>query len=300
MKIGFIGLGHMGSAIAVNLLAAGHELTVWNRSPGPTKALAEKGAHIAGNLEDALQGDVLFSMLANDDAIRQVGLNGPLLSRAKPRLVHVNLATVSIDLADELSNAHEAFAVGYVAAPVFGRPDVAAARNLSVVVAGPAADIAFVRPLLEAISNRVTIAGDHPRQANLFKLAGNLMLAAAIESMGEAYALVRKGGIDAQLFHDTLTTSSFACPVYRGYGDAIVSEKFEPAGFPVRLAMKDLWLGLEAARELYVPMPAASVAHGHFMEASTVGFADADSASLGRLLANKAGLPSNLPGALQQ
>jgi len=290
MKIGFIGLGHMGSAIAANLLAAGHELTVWNRSPGPAKKLAEKGAHIASNLEDTLQGDVLFSMLANDDAVRQVGLDGPLLSRARPGLVHVNLATISIDLADELSNAHGALALGYVAAPVFGRPDVAAAGNLTVVAAGSPVDIAFVKPLLEVIGGRVVVAGDRPKQANLFKLAGNFMLSAAIESMSEAFALVRKGGIDAHLFHDALSASLFACSVYQGYGDAIVNERFEPAGFPVRLGMKDVRLALEAARELYVPIPLAGLVHDHFVEASVAGFADKDWASLGSLLASKAGL----------
>jgi 3-hydroxyisobutyrate dehydrogenase-like beta-hydroxyacid dehydrogenase len=300
MKIGFIGLGHMGSAIAANLLAAGHELTAWNRSPHPTKALADKGAHIASGPEETLQGDVLFSMLANDDVVREVGLDGPLLSSARPGLVHVNLATISIDLADALSNAHGAFGLGYVAAPVFGRPDVAAAGNLTVVAAGSSEDLALVRPLLEVISSRVVIAGEQPRQANLFKLTGNFMLSAAIESMSEAFALARKGGIDVRLFYDTLFTTSFACPVYRGYGDAIVNEKFEPAGFPVRLAMKDVRLALEAARELYVPMPLASVVHDHFIEASVAGLADKDSASLGSLLASKAGLPSNLPDASRQ
>ena len=290
MKIGFIGLGHMGSAIAANLVAAGHELTAWNRSTGPAKKLAEKGAHITSDLNDTLQGDVLFSMLANDAAVRDIGLDGPLLTQARPGLVHVNLATISVDLADELSNAHGAFGLGYVAAPVFGRPDVAAAGNLTVVAGGSPADIAFVKPLLDVIGRRVAIVGERPKQANLFKLAGNFMLSAAIESMGEAFALVRKGGIDATLFHNTLTASLFACPVYQGYGDAIVNEKFEPAGFPLNLGMKDVRLALEAARELYVPLPLASLVHDHFIEASVAGYADQDWASLGALLANKAGL----------
>lgn len=290
MKIGFIGLGHMGSAIAANLAAAGHELTVWNRSTGPAKKLAEKGAHIASDPGETLQGDVTFSMLANDEAIRDIGLDGPLLTRARADLIHVNLATVSVDLADELSTAHGAFRLGYVAAPVFGRPDIAAAGNLIVAAAGSPADIALVKPLLDVVGRHVVIVGEQPRKANLFKLAGNFMLSAAVESMSEAFALVRKGGIDAGLFHSTLTPSLFAGPVYQGYGDAIVDEKFEPAGFPVKLVMKDVHLALEAARELYVPTPLASLMYDHFIEAAVAGYGEKDLASLGALLAAKAGL----------
>ena len=229
-------------------------------------------------------------MLANDGAVRDVGFDGPLLSAAKAGLVHVNLATISIDLAENLANAHGAFGLGYVAAPVFGRPDMAAARNLTIVAAGSPVDIALVRPLLEVIGGLVAIVGDRPEQANLFKLAGNFMLSAAVESMSEAFALVRKAGIDARLFHDTLSASLYACPVYRAYGDAIANERFEPAGFPLRLAMKDVGLVLEAAQELHMPIPLADLVHHHLMEASLAGFADKDLASLGGFLANKAGL----------
>jgi 3-hydroxyisobutyrate dehydrogenase-like beta-hydroxyacid dehydrogenase len=290
MKVGFIGLGHMGSGIAANILNAGHELTVWNRSPGATKAIEEKGAQIARAPEEALQRDVLCSMLANDDAVREVGLDGALLARAKPGLTHVNLATISIDFARRLAILHAEKRVGYVAAPVFGRPDVAAAGKLIVIAAGAEADIAKVRPLLECIGRRVEVVGEAPEQANLFKIAGNFMLASAIETMGEAYALVRKGGIDAHLFHDVLSTSLFACPVYQGYGVAIVNAKFEPPGFSLKLGMKDVRLALDAARDLSVPLPLASLVDNHFIEATVAGLADKDWSSLGGLLASKAGL----------
>src|SRR5205814_2310710 len=159
-----------------------------------------------------------------------------------------------------------------------------------VIVAGSKSDVAKVRRLLEHIGRRVAVVGEAPEQANLFKIAGNFMLAAAIESMGEAFALVRKGGIDQHLFHDVLSSSLFACPAYQGYGSAIVNAKFEPAGFSLKLGMKDVGLALDAARALSVPLPLASLVHNHFMEATVAGLANKDWSSLGGLLASKAGL----------
>jgi 3-hydroxyisobutyrate dehydrogenase-like beta-hydroxyacid dehydrogenase len=290
MKIGFIGLGNMGSGIAANLLKAGNELTVWNRSPEPVQALAAKGARAAATPQEALQGDVLFSMLASDDAIHAVGLDGALLTDAKRGLVHVNLATISIAFAHRLAETHAENGLGYVASPVFGRPDAAAAAKLIVIAAGGKTALDTVRPLLDCIGRRVEVVGEAPEQANLFKIAGNFLLAAAIESLGEAFALVRKGGLDAHLFQDVLSTSLFACPVYQGYGDAIVNAKFEPAGFALKLGMKDVRLALDAGRELSVPLGVASLVQDHFIEAVVAGLADKDWAALGELAARKAGL----------
>lgn len=290
MRIGFIGLGQMGSGIAANILKAGHELAVWNRSPAPAEALAKRGATSVQAPEATLRGEILFSMLANDDAIHAVGLDGPLLARAKPGLVHVNLATISVALARTLARAHAERGIGYVAAPVFGRPDVAAAGNLILVAAGLVEDIAKVRPVLESIGRRVEVVGEKPEMASLFKVAGNFMLGAAIESMGEAFALVRKGGIDPHVFHNLLSTTLYACPVYQGYGAAIVDEKFEPAGFPLGLGMKDVGLALDAAREFQVPLPLAGLVHDHCTEAAVEGLAKKDWSSLGGLLAKRAGV----------
>lgn len=291
MKIGFIGLGNMGAAIAGNILRAGHQLTVWNRSPAPVAELVGRGAVAAKAPKDALQGDLLFSMLANDAALREVGLAGPLLDQAAPGLVHVNLATVSVELAREMTEIHAARGVGYVAAPVFGRPDAAAAAKLIVIAAGRGKDVARVRPILEAIGQRVAVAGEAPEQANLFKIAGNFMLAAAIETMGEAVALVRKGGIDPALFIQVLTTSLFAGPAYQGYGALIVAEKYEPAGFKLKLGKKDAGLALAAGDQLQVPLPLASLVHDHFIEAMASGLGEKDWAALAGLAAAKAGLP---------
>jgi 3-hydroxyisobutyrate dehydrogenase-like beta-hydroxyacid dehydrogenase len=290
MKIGFLGLGHMGAGIAAHLIAAGHELTVWNRSPGPMEALAARGAQRAASPQEALEGEVLFSMLASDDAIRAIGLDGDLLARARLGLVHVNLATISIDFARRLASIHAERGLGYVAAPVFGRPDVAAAGKLIVVAAGKKSAVEKVRPLLDCIGRRVDVVGEAPEQANLFKIAGNFLLAAAIESMGEAFALGRKGGVDARLFHDVLSNSLFACQVYQGYGSAIVNTRFEPAGFSLKLGMKDVRLALDAGRELSVPLPVARLVNDRFIGAVVAGFAEKDWASLGELAAKKAGL----------
>lgn len=291
MKVGFIGLGNMGAAIAGNILRAGHQLTVWNRSPAPVAELVGRGAVAAKAPQDALRGDVVFSMLANDAALQEVGLTGPLLDHAAPGLVHVNLATISIELALQMAQAHAVRGVGYVASPVFGRPDAAAAAQLIVIASGAGKDIARVRPILEAIGRRVAVVGEIPEQANLFKIAGNFMLAAAIETMGEAIALVRKGGLDPALFIDLLTTSLFAAPAYQGYGALIVAQKYEPAGFKLRLGMKDAGLALAAGRQLQVPLPLVDLIHEHFVEAIASGLGDKDWAALASLAAAKAGLP---------
>jgi 3-hydroxyisobutyrate dehydrogenase-like beta-hydroxyacid dehydrogenase len=290
MNIGFIGLGGMGSSIAKNILAAGHQLTAWNRSPEPLTAFAALGAGIAASPKDTVQGDAVFSMLANDAAVRSVGLDGPLLDRAKAGLVHVNMATISVAFARELSQAHAERGLGYIASPVFGRPDAAAAAKLVVVAAGAAKDIARVQPILEKIGQRLTIVGEIPEKANLFKIAGNFMIASAIETLGEAVALLRKGGVDPAVFVDVLTNTLFAAPVYKGYGAIIVGEKCDPPGFQLSLGLKDAGLTLAAAGELQVPLPLASLLHDHFLEAMATGHGDKDWAALAQVAARKAGL----------
>ncbi len=290
MNIGFIGLGGMGASIAKNILAAGHRLTVWNRSPEPTNEFAALGALVAASPADAMQDDAVFSMLANDAALRAVGLNGPLLDGAKAGLVHVNMATISVAFARELSHAHAARGLGYIASPVFGRPDAAAAAKLVVVAAGASEDIARVKPILEKIGQRLTILGEVPEKANLFKIAGNFMIASAIETLGEAVALLRKGGVDPAVFVDVLTNTLFAAPVYKGYGAIIVNEKYDPPGFQLNLGLKDAGLTLAAARELQVPLPLASLLHDHFLEAMAAKLGDKDWAALAHVAARKAGL----------
>jgi 3-hydroxyisobutyrate dehydrogenase-like beta-hydroxyacid dehydrogenase len=290
MKIGFIGLGGMGSGIAANILKAGHQLVAWNRSRGAVDALAAQGATPATSPEEALQADALFSMLASDAAIREVGLDGALLDHAAKELVHINMATVSVAFARELSEAHRARGLGYVAAPVFGRPEAAAAAKLNIVAAGSANDLARVRPLLEKLGAKFTVIGEDPPQANLFKIAGNFMIAAAIEAMGETAALLRKGGVEPKTFFDVMTSANFACPIYQIYGKIIANEAFDEAGFKLRLGYKDAGLTLAAAKELEAPLPLASMVHDHFLAAMAAGWGDKDWASLALLAAQRAGL----------
>ena len=291
MRVGFIGLGAMGAAIAANIVKAGHEVAVWNRSPEPCRKLVGQGAKAAQSLEETLQGELVFSMLASDQAINDVGLDGPLLDRAAKRLLHVNMATVSLDCARALTKSHKVRGLGYIASPVFGRPQFAEAAKLTVVTAGDAEDIERARPILEKIGQRLAVVGDQPEQANLFKLAGNFMIMSAIETMGEGMALLRKGGVDPNVFVDVMMNGLFACPAYQIYGKIIAEQKYEPAGFKLRWGHKDAGLVLAAAKDLETPLSVASLVHDHYTEAMAGGLADKDWSLLAELAARRAGLP---------
>ncbi|GAA0535337.1 3-hydroxyisobutyrate dehydrogenase-like beta-hydroxyacid dehydrogenase [Rhizomicrobium palustre] len=287
MKVGFIGLGAMGSGIAANILREGHELVVWNRSPGPLEALKAQGAVVAKSPEETLTGDALFTMLANDAAVSAIGLDGPLLDKAAKGLVHVNMATVSTAFAKALTEAHRARGLGYVASPVFGRPDAAAAGKLTVVAAGAREDIAKVEPILTKIGAKYAVVGSDPVQANLFKISGNFMIAAAIEAMGEAAALLQKGGVDPAVFFDVLTSANFNAPIYKIYGKIIAEQSYDQAGFKLSLGYKDAGLTLAAAKEFEAPLPLASLVHDHFLAAMAAGWGEKDWASLAKLAADR-------------
>ena len=290
MKIGFIGLGAMGSGIAANILKAGHEVVAWNRSPGPVQALAKLGAKVADTPEVALQSDALFSMLASDAVMRDVGLDGALLERAPAGLLHVNMATVSVAFSRELAEVHARHDLHYIASPVFGRPDVAAAGTLTIIAAGPSEDIERVRPILEKLGARFAVVGEKPEQANLFKIAGNFMIASAIEAMGEAAALLRKGDVNAGGFFDVMTAGLFAAPAYKIYSKIIAEQSYVPAGFKLSLGYKDAGLTLAAARELETALPLASVVHDSYLEAMAAGWGEFDWSALAKLAAKRAGL----------
>jgi 3-hydroxyisobutyrate dehydrogenase-like beta-hydroxyacid dehydrogenase len=290
MEIGFIGLGKMGSAIAGHLLKAGHHVRVWNRSPAAVKELVARGAVAAAEPRDVAQAQVLMTMLANDAAIRSVMIDQGVLDAAAEGLIHINLATVSVALSREFADLHRARNVGYIAAPVFGRPEVAVDGKLNVVVAGEPATIARAQVALDAIGQKVWPVGDRPECASAVKIAGNFMIASAIEAMGEAVALTRAHGIAAGQFLEILTSTLFASPVYKGYGAMIAAERYKPAGFEVTLALKDVRLALAAGDARSVPMPFASVLRDNLMEAIATGGGDSDWASLAALAARRAGL----------
>jgi 3-hydroxyisobutyrate dehydrogenase-like beta-hydroxyacid dehydrogenase len=290
MKVGFIGLGAMGSAMASNLIAAGHSVTVWNRSEAACAPLASLGAKVASTPDRAAQGDVLCSMLANDQAVREVFLEHALLDAMDRGMVHVNHATISVVLAQELAQAHEERGLAYVAAPVFGRPDMAAAAKLNILAAGAPAAIEKVQPLLQAMGSKVWPMGDAPERANVAKIAGNFMLASAIESMAEATALTRAYGVGAADFLEVMTSTLFAAPAYQGYGQLIAEQRFKPAGFALPLGYKDVGLALAAGDAARVPLPFAGVLRDSLLEALAAGDEELDWSALALVAARRAHL----------
>jgi len=298
MQVGFIGLGQMGKAIASNLLRAGHRLIVWNRSTPPVEELVALGAQAAARPGDVAAAEILMTMLADDAALRSVLIDQATLERGRVGLIHVNLATISVEFARELASLHRGRGLGYVAAPVFGRPEVAQAAKLNVVVAGAPADVARVTPVLQAIGERIWPVGDEPERANVVKLAGNFMIASAIETMGEAVALARAHGIESAQFLEILTSTLFAAPVFRVYGRLIAEQRYEPAAFRLTLGLKDVRLALSAGDGAHVPMPLASLLRDRFLEAVACGEAELDWAAIARLSMRHAGLGSASPTAL--
>jgi 3-hydroxyisobutyrate dehydrogenase-like beta-hydroxyacid dehydrogenase len=294
MDVGFIGLGRMGKAMAANLLRAGHTLRVWNRSRGAALELEPLGAHVAAQAAEAAAGaEVLMLMLADDAATRAVLIEQGVLERLPRGAVCVNLSTVSVAAAQELSRLAAERGVGYLAAPVFGRPEVAAAAKLNIVVAGDAAAVERVRPVLEAIGERIWPVGAQPERANVVKLAGNFMIASALETMGEAAALARAHGVTARQLLEILTSTLFAAPVYQGYGRLIAEQRYTPAGFSLALGLKDVRLALQAGEAAHVPMPFASVLRDRFLEAVAAGESDHDWSSIAELSARHAGVPAS-------
>jgi 3-hydroxyisobutyrate dehydrogenase-like beta-hydroxyacid dehydrogenase len=261
MKVGFIGLGQMGSGMAARLIEAGHYVTVYNRTRAKTAPLRDKGASVAETPADACANvEAVFTMLADDHAVDDVTFGDEGILGALPRdAVHVSSSTLSVDFTRRLAAAHADAGQRFLAAPVFGRPDVAAAGQLFVVAGGEADTVAFVQPLLDAIGKQSFVMSDRPEAAALVKLSGNFLIASMIESVGEAMALVDRGGVSRQAYIDLLTSTLFNAPVYKGYGQLIADRKYEPAGFAAPLGQKDIRLALAAAEELRVPMPVASL-----------------------------------------
>jgi 3-hydroxyisobutyrate dehydrogenase-like beta-hydroxyacid dehydrogenase len=289
MKVTFIGLGAMGLPMAVNLARAGHEMTVFNRSPKPLDAFADRPPRLAGDLRTALEGaEAVLTMLADDDALEAV-VQGGLLDGLGAGAVHVAMSTISIATARRMAAMHAERGRAYLAAPVFGRPDAAAAGKLWILLAGEAGQRARVRPLLEAMGRGISEFGDEPWRANLVKLGNNFLLAAMIETLGEAVALMRKADIPPQDFIDAVN-NLFQSPVYANYGGMIAEGRDEAGLFKASLGLKDLRLVLAAADALAVPMPLAGLAHDGLLTAMALGRGDADWSVLARVAQERAGL----------
>ncbi|HEY0528243.1 MAG TPA: NAD(P)-dependent oxidoreductase [Gemmatimonadaceae bacterium] len=287
MDIGFIGLGTMGSRIAANLIRAGHRVRVWNRSRASVDMMSRQGAVPVASAREAFSGDAVFSMLADDAAVRAV--IEPLLDDAPKGLVHVNMATVSVGLGKDFAARHHERGLYYVAATVFGRPELAAAAKLTVVAAGDPVAIARVQPLLDVIGQRTWPMGDLPERANVVKLAGNFMLGAAVEAMAEAAAMSWSYGIEPADMLNVMINGVFAAPAYQYYGDAIAKQRYEPPGFRLSLTLKDLRLALAAADEATAPMPLANVVYESLLEAAANGDGERDLAALAKVSMRRIG-----------
>jgi 3-hydroxyisobutyrate dehydrogenase-like beta-hydroxyacid dehydrogenase len=297
MDIGIVGLGHMGSAIADNLLRAGHRLTVWNRGPEKAAPLVEAGATLARTPGDAAAGDFVITMLADDDAVDAVVRGEGGLLAAAGKALHVSMSTIGPQFVAGLARAHAEAGRAFVSAPVFGRPDIARTGKLFIAAAGAPGDLAACRTLFEDMSQRVFIVGDAPEVANLVKLCGNFMMLSAIEALAEAMVLAERGGVARADLLEILTGTQFDAPVYRNYGQILVEKRFRPAGFPAPLALKDLDLASDAAGSARVPMPVLGILRDHLLTAIARDGADVDCTAIAESVAAAAGIESEAAAA---
>jgi 3-hydroxyisobutyrate dehydrogenase-like beta-hydroxyacid dehydrogenase len=280
----------MGSGMAANLLKSGNEVTVFNRTTDKMKALLEQGALPAARIADACRGDAIITMLANDDALESIAFGAEgVISNLGRGAIHISMSTISIALSEKLAAAHAEAGQRFVAAPVFGRPEAAAAAKLFIVAAGAPDAVDACLPLFDALGQKTFPFGSKPEAANLVKLSGNFLIASVIEALGEAMALVGKAGIDRGRYLDLLTSTLFSAPVYQIYGRLIAEQKFEPAGFAAPLGHKDIRLTLAAADTLCVPMPLASLLHDRFLTLLAHGGGALDWSAISQLSAKDSG-----------
>jgi 3-hydroxyisobutyrate dehydrogenase-like beta-hydroxyacid dehydrogenase len=292
MKVGFVGLGAMGRAMAGLLVSSGCELAVYNRTRERAEGLREWGVRVADSPADvARDAEMVVTMLADDAAVEAAvfGAAG-LLAGLPPDAVHIACSTISVALSERLAAAHVRAGQRYVAAPVFGRPDAAARKELWILAAGASADIERCMPVLEALGRGVTRLGSSAPTANVVKLAGNFLIASMNEALGESFALTRKAGVEPEAFLGLFVSAFARSPIFERYASSIARDEYEPAGFKARLGLKDLRLVLAAADTAEVPMPLASLVRDHLLTAVAQGKGDLDWSVIGRLAAERAGL----------
>jgi 3-hydroxyisobutyrate dehydrogenase-like beta-hydroxyacid dehydrogenase len=298
--VGFIGLGRMGTAMAANLAAAGYRVIAHLRHPDRNAEATALGLEPTVKMADLFGCDAVLSMLPDDDAVREIvfgreeiGLDG-LAMGLKAGAIHLSMSTISTATASLVASEHAISGQGYVAAPVFGNPDAAKARQLFIVAAGVPADVERCRPLLESIGQRTFVIGADPAQANLVKLLGNMMTATTLEMLGEAVAVVRKRGLDPKPFVDIMTSTMFGGRAHKIYGDKIVRQAYAP-GFLMPLAFKDVRLALAEAEKVGAPMPSVDVVRDRMIAGIARGHADLDWSALGLIAAEEAGLQGRTP-----
>jgi len=290
MKVGLIGLGNMGSGMASSLLKGGHDVTVCNRTPSKAQALVGQGARYAAQVADACRGDAVITMLADDVAVESVvfGDAGVIKNLARGA-IHISSSTISVTLSEKMAAEHAASGQWFVSAPVFGRPEAAAAAKLFITAAGAPDAVDACMPLFESIGQRIFRFGDNAPDANLIKLSGNFLISSVIEALGEALALVGKAGLDQHQYVDFLTSTLFNAPVYKTYGGLIADKKFVPAGFAAPLGFKDNRLVLAAAEKLRVPLPLASLIYNRFLTLLARGGESLDWSAFSQLAAEDSG-----------
>lgn len=292
MQVGFIGLGHMGRGMALSLLKAGHHVILYNRTRSKAQALTADGASVADNVAEACAGDVVFTMLADDPAVEAVAFGpGGILESLRKGAIHISSSTISIDLSGRLASEHSKAGQQFVSAPVLGRPDRAADGELFVIAAGSAVAVNQVQPLFEAIGQRTIHLSCDPAGANLAKLSINFLIATVFEALGEAIALVDRGGLDKHQFVDLLTSTLFAAPIYKTYGKLVAADEPPPVGFAAPLGFKDIRLALAASEKLRVAMPFANILRDRFVELLATGGNEQDWSAVGRMALRDAGEP---------
>lgn len=288
MNIGFIGLGQMGRSMTTRLLDRGFPLRVWNRSAAAAEACRRRGASVAARPEELFDCDVVITMLADDAAVEAVWITSGLLQKMPATTIHLNMASVSLNLGRRLTALHQTAGTAYVSAPVFGRPEPAATGQLDIIAAGPTAALAQCVPLFEALGRCWFNVGSEAHCANIVKIARNFLLGSIIESLGEAFALVQKSGVDPAAFLDIITSTSMNSPAYKNYGKLILEEPAQPT-FTLNLGLKDVELALQAGHDTAVPLPLAALLREQHLAAIAQGYGEREWAALGNYIAERAG-----------
>ena len=288
MKIGFIGLGQMGAPIALNLIRAGHELMVWNRSSEKMTPLLAAGAQAARHPQDCASQEIVFSILSDDQAVENIVFGSDGLLKNQHQTLHISMSTISPGLVDCMTAAHRSHGGDLISAPVFGRPLAAQAAQLFIITAGSEKSLNLCESLFSIIGQRTIRVGDAPQAANIVKLCGNFMIMSAVESLAEAMTLAKKSGVDKKTLLHALTSTIFTAPLYETYGQILIEQSFKPAGFAAPLGLKDMKLVSQVAEINRIPMPFLGILRDHILSAIAQKGEDVDWSAIAHVVEKSA------------